>query len=180
LKTAQADGRLIMSDAAPDGIRVWAQYAEAKDKNEVESKTDADTAADVALIKRTTDILYYVVLQVSAAILRRPGSSPQTYGTDMHTVFARVVRGMNLPGIGEIGVEQSFDKDGLARYGADGSIRTDVVLRNEQGIIIAIYDLKTGNAIIAPSRAKELRIMTGAGADVPVIELHSARPPLKR
>jgi hypothetical protein len=72
-------------------------------------------------------------------------------------------------------VEQSFDKDGLAKYGADGSIRTDVVLRNARDIIIAIYDLKTGNAIIRPSRARELREMTDAGPNVPVIELHAVR-----
>jgi hypothetical protein len=77
-------------------------------------------------------------------------------------------------------VEQSFDKAGLAKYGQDGSIRTDVVLRNARGIIIAIYDLKTGNAIIAPSRARELRAQTGAGPDVRVIELHAVRGPALR
>jgi hypothetical protein len=51
---------------------------------------------------------------------------------------------------------------------------------NEENRIIAIYDLKTGNAIIRPPRASELRTMTGAGADVPVIELHSTRGPARR
>ena len=77
-------------------------------------------------------------------------------------------------------MEQSFDKDDLAKYGQDGSIRTDVVLRNARGIIIAIYDLKTGNAIIAPPRARELRAMTRVGPDVPVIELHAVRGPAYR
>jgi hypothetical protein len=180
LKAAQADGRLIMSDAAPDGIRVWTQYAEAKDRDEVQSKTDADAAADAALIERTTAILHNIVLRVSGAVIRRPGSSPREFGTDVHTVFAAAVRGLNLPGIGRTGVEQSFDKDGEAHYGKDGSIRTDVVLRNEKGIIIAIYDLKTGNAVIRPSRAKVLRDMTGSGPDVPVIELHAIRGPAYR
>jgi hypothetical protein len=98
----------------------------------------------------------------------------------VHTEFARVVRALNLPEIGRVGVEQSFDAEGLAHWGADGSIRTDVLLRNKQGIIIAIYDLKTGNAIIRPSRAKELRTMTRAGPDVPVIELHAVRGPMYR
>jgi hypothetical protein len=84
---------------------------------------------------------------------------------------------LNLPGIGKEGVEQSFDAEGEARYGKDGSIRTDVVLRNKQDRIIAIYDLKTGNAVVRPPRAKELRAMTRAGPDVPVIELHSIRGP---
>jgi len=175
LGAVQGSGRLILSDVTPDGIRAWAQYAEAKDRDEVQNKTDADSAAEAALVERTTAILHYVVLLVSSVIARRPGSSAQTYGTNVHTAFAEAVRKMNLPGIGQIGVEQSFDKDGLASYGADGSIRTDVVLRNPKGVIIAIYDLKTGNAIIRPSRAKELRTLTGAGPDVPVMELHSVR-----
>jgi retron-type reverse transcriptase len=79
-----------------------------------------------------------------------------------------------------MGVEQSFDSEGKARYGQDGSIRTDVVLRNEEGEIVAIYDLKTGEAIIRPSRAVELRAKTRAGPDVPVIELHSVRGPMRR
>jgi hypothetical protein len=124
--------------------------------------------------------LHKVVLAVATAVIRRPGSTPRDFGTAVHTEFARAVRTLNLPGIGRIGVEQSFDKDGEARWGADGSIRTDVVLRNPKGIIIAIYDLKTGNAIIRPPRANELRTMTGAGSDVPVIELHAVRGPVNR
>ena len=177
---AQARDRLIMSDAAPDGIRVWTQYAEAKDREEVQSKTDVDAAADAALIERTTAILHNVVLQVSGVVIRRPGSSPREFGTDVHTAFARAIRALNLPGIGTEGVEQSFDQLGLARYGRDGSIRTDVVMRNNKGTIIAIYDLKTGDAIIRPPRSAELRIMTKAGPDVPVIELHAVKGPKRR
>jgi hypothetical protein len=161
---------LVMSDASPDGIRVWTQYAQA------ENNSNRDAAA----VARTTVILHNIVTQVSAAVLRRLGSSPREYGTDVHTAFARVVREPDLPGIGKKGVEQSFDREGEARYGKDGSITTDVVLRNEEGKIIAIYDLKIGSAIIRPSRAAELRAMTGAGPDVPVIELHSSRPPKRR
>ena len=58
---AQAGDRLIMSDASPDGIRVWTQYAEAKDKDEVQNNTDADAVADAALIERTTALLHKVV-----------------------------------------------------------------------------------------------------------------------
>jgi hypothetical protein len=95
----------------------------------------------------------------------------------VHKLFADTVRVLILPDIGTLQVEQSFDKDGAANYGADGSIRTDVILRNKKGQIIAIFDLKTGNAIISPSRARELRAMTRAGPEVPVIELHSAKGP---
>ena len=180
LGAAQARDRLIMSDAAPGGIRVWTQYAELKDRDAVQDDTDVDSAADAALIERTTELLHTVVLQVAGSVIRRPGSTPREFGTAVHTELARVVRALNLPGIGKIGVEQSFDAKGLARWGTDGSIRTDVVLRNRKGEIIAIYDLKTGNAIIEPSRARELRAMTGARPDVPVIELHAVRGPVNR
>jgi hypothetical protein len=173
---------LIKSDTAPGGISVWTKYAEAKSADEVQNKSDADpvAAADAKLIEQTTEILHKVVLAAATAVIRRPGSTPQQFGTAVHTAFAAAVRNLKLPGIGTTGVEQSFDKNGLARYGQDGSIRTDVVLRNAKDIIIAIYDLKTGNAIIAPSRARELRAMTGAGPNVPVIELYAVRGPAYR
>jgi hypothetical protein len=85
------------------------------------------------------------------------------------------VRAQNLPGIGTNGVEQSFDAEGLARYGLDGSIRTDVVLRNEKQQIIAIYDVKTGNATMRPVREAEIRAFTRVGRDVPVIILRAVR-----
>jgi hypothetical protein len=179
LDPTRAFAGLIKSDAAPGGIKVWTKYAEAKDADSVPGKSDVDpdTAADVKLVEQTTDILHKVVLAVATAVIRRPGSTPREFGTDVHIAFANAVRFMNLPGIGQKGVEQSFDKDGETRYGKDGSIRTDVVLRNPQGVIIAIYDLKTGNAIIRPSRARELRAKTGSGPEVPVIELHAVRGP---
>jgi len=86
--------------------------------------------------------LHKVVLAVATAVIRRPGSSPQQFGTAVHTVFAAAVRSMNLPGIGRTGVEQSFDKGGLAKYGQDGSIRTDVVLRNAKGVILPFTILR--------------------------------------
>jgi hypothetical protein len=160
----------VISDATPDGVRAWAQYAEAVDARN----------RDEAAIVRTTKILDNTLLAVSTAVVRRADISPQMFGTTVHVVFARAVREQDLPGIGRTGVEQSFDKEGEARYGKDGSIRTDVVLRNEEKQIIAIYDLKTGNATVRLPRAEELRAMTGAGADVPVIELHATRGPARR
>jgi hypothetical protein len=73
-------------------------------------------------------------------------------------------------------VEQSFDPDGLARYGLDASIRTDVILRNAKGEIIAIYDVKTGAATIGPVREAKIRIFTRVGRDVPVIIMRAIRP----
>jgi hypothetical protein len=46
---------------------------------------------------------------------------------------------MNIPGIGEDGIEQSFSIGDLVRYGASDSVRTDVILRNDQtGEILAV------------------------------------------
>jgi hypothetical protein len=61
------------------------------------------------------------------------------------------------------------------RYGSKGSIRTDVVLRNDSGEVIAIYDVKTGNAYLDAARVRELRAKTGAGPNVPIVEMHISR-----
>jgi hypothetical protein len=61
-----------------------------------------------------------------------------------------------------------------------GSIRTDVTLRNEQGDIIAIYDLETGNQTMSVSRANELRELTRSAPDTPVLELNVVRGPSKK
>ena len=44
------------------------------------------------------------------------------------------------------------------------------MLRDREGIPIAVYDLKTGNARLTPSRVRELREGLGQ-PDIPVIEL---------
>jgi hypothetical protein len=97
----------VMSDANPDGSTAWAQYAQADNKKH----------RDAAATARTTSVLHNTLMQVSSAVVRRPGASPANYGTDVHTTFARTVRTLNLPGIGETGVEQSFDA--RARHGTE-------------------------------------------------------------
>jgi hypothetical protein len=77
---------------------------------------------------------------------------PQYYGI----AFGVAVKWANLPGVGDI--ERTFSlEDSDPRYGLAASIRTDVTLRNIQGDIIAIYDVKTGDERISRSRAEELR-----------------------
>ena len=80
------------------------------------------------------------------------------------------LRTLNIPGIREEGGEQSFDLGRIARYGLEGSVRTDIVLRDRSGIPIAVYDLKTGNAKLTPSRVREIRDGVGR-PNIPVIEL---------
>lgn len=105
------------------------------------------------------------------------GSGP-TFGTRVHGVFADAVRESNIPGIGTRGVESSFSAGGLVRYGLDGSVRTDITLRTDldgTGAVVAIFDLKTGTAVLSPSRADTLRRAASVGSYVPVIELHAVR-----
>ncbi len=104
-----------------------------------------------------------------------PDSTPSAYGIAVHKSFANAVIALDLPGIGRSGVEQTFSLTDAIYYGAAGSVRTDVVLRNDGGEVIAIYDLKTGGARLTSSRAQELRTKTGALPNVPVIELHFLR-----
>jgi hypothetical protein len=88
--------------------------------------------------------------------------------------FATAVRIANFRGIRFFDVETTFGADG-ARYGSRDSIRTDVVLRNDAGDIIAICDAKTLGATLKASRVRELRQKTGTGPEVPIIEMHVTR-----
>jgi hypothetical protein len=120
-----------------------------------------------AVIDRNTEML--LDLLTASVHAMGEGVGP-LFGTRVHVDFAARVKQMDLPGIGIDGVEQSFHLGEAMRYGAAGSIRTDVILRNAVGTPVAIYDLKTGNAKLTPSRIKELR--DGARApNVPIIEL---------
>ena len=118
-------------------------------------------------IDRTTERLLSILTETVESL--GAGSGP-IFGIQAHFEFAKRVKALNIPGIREKGVEQSFDLGRIVRYGLDGSVRTDIVLRDRSGIPIAIYDLKTGNAKLTPSRVQELRNAVGR-QDIPVIEL---------
>ena len=126
-------------------------------------------------IDGTTDKLINTLDAVSEIV--GPGSG-SLYGVAVHTEFARSVRAQDLPGIGKDGVEQSFSLSDVARYGLDGTIRTDVVLRDPESNNdrpIAVWDVKTGGARLGGSRVREIREYLGVGSDVPIIELHVTR-----
>jgi len=127
------------------------------------------------LIDGTTDKLVDIMKDV---VERTPAGSGPLYGIEIHTAFARTLREANLPGIGMGGVEQSFFEREVADYGYDGSIRTDVVLRDPEdlsGKPIAVLDVKTGNAVLSGRRVDEIRAAIGVPDDVPVIEFHIIR-----
>jgi hypothetical protein len=55
-----------------------------------------------------------------------------------------------------------------------------MTLRNAQGDIIAIYDVKTGDARMSVSRANELRELTRSPPNTPVFELNIVRGPSRK
>jgi len=130
----------------------------------IEDTSPKDNPAIVATTRTLTSILSVIADDAG------PGFG-STYGTRVHKLFADAVRLNDLPGIGRDGVEQSFIGGDKADYGEEGSIRTDVIVRGAAGEIIAIYDLKTGDAFLSPRREQALRSESGARPDVPVIVL---------
>jgi hypothetical protein len=140
------------SDATPDALRSGAKYAQ------IDKVNNAKTGNPV--IDRTTDMLVDALEE--SVLAMGPGSGAR-FGTAVHVDFANRVRRLDLPGIGQKGVEQGFRFDPLDlipyRYGLAGSIRTDVTLRDPKDPDqrpIAVYDLKTGNAVLKPRRVKEI------------------------
>lgn len=125
-------------------------------------------------IDETSDALSDVLTDVIEKLEYLPSISASKYGIAVHVLFGIEVSLKQLPGVGDI--ERTFSpEDADPYYGVAGSIRTDVTLRNIQGDIIAIYDVKTGNARISQARADELRLKTGAAPPTPVFELNVTR-----
>ena len=158
------------SDAQPDGVRAGDRYAQI-----IQKLNTAVTGNPV--IDRTTGFLLDALEQ---SVLAMGSGSGNVFGTKVHTDFARRVKALDLPGIGQTGVEQSFDFDWermlLLRpgYGAPFSIRTDVALSDPKSPDqrpIAVYDLKTGNAVLTPAREAQLRDRLGQRKDLPIIVL---------
>lgn len=126
-------------------------------------------------IDAKTDLLVDLVSEIVTKV--GPGSGP-LYGMRIHNGSAELVRALDIPGIGRHGVEQSFSAGDLVRYGLDGSVRTDMVLRDGRGPlapILAVWDIKTGNARLDARRVTDLRENLGIGPDVPIIEIHIRR-----
>jgi hypothetical protein len=131
-------------------------------------------------VDRTSDLLVDELREVSEAA--GEGAGPN-FGVAVHVEFASRVRELDLPGIGIHGVEQSFSAGDVVRYGLDGSIRTDVVLRSgrgDSGDIQAVWDVKTGTARLTEGRIREIREALGIGPEVPIIELHVRRGVTKK
>jgi hypothetical protein len=158
-----------LSDASPEGLQPGSRYAQNKINN---------ASTGNPLIDRTTEFLLDALAQTARAI--GPGRGP-VFGIRVHTDFGRRVKALDLPGIGEDGVEQSFHfnfPEDVA-YGFQNSIRTDVALtdpKNPARGPIVVYDLKTGNAVLTARRAAEIRaafdkVLNGKQNGLPIIVL---------
>lgn len=117
-----------------------------------------------------TEKIMDVLDQVLSTIGPGAGNS---YGSFVHSSAANILREMNIPGIGEDGIEQSFQFGDVVRYGLSNSVRTDVILRHDQtGEILAVWDIKTGSASLNPKRVAQIRQNLDISDDIPVIEVH--------
>lgn len=125
-------------------------------------------------IDETTEKLRGLLEKVVNA--RGEGYGPR-YGTAIHVDFGEAVNAAVRSGElrGDIMVEHTYPEGEGIQFGSKGTIRTDIVLRNELGEVIAIYDVKTGGAYLDVKRVAQLRARTGAGPGVPIIEMHIQR-----
>ena len=91
-------------------------------------------------------------------------------GTKKHAAFKKIVDNFKNA---NYKTEISFLNGEVVKYGTKGSSRLDAVLLDEKGNIIAVFDLKTGNAKLSTSQIDKIHANLPEGAkDVPVIEIH--------
>jgi hypothetical protein len=146
-------------------VRPGAQYATTIDLG---GKSSGDPRVD-----RTSKALEDILTKVADEM---PDGAGPVYGIAVHFAFANAVRAAELLGIGRDDVEQSFDEKKIVRYALDGSVRTDISLWDESHTkVIAIYDLKTGNATLSTARRLQLRSNVPGGFDAHVIVLRIRR-----
>jgi hypothetical protein len=158
----------VNGDPAAPNVQQVALQVDMSDAMTGISTIDDTTKALTEILVRTFETMEWV------------GLSPARFGTALHVAFALQVRFAGLPGIGLGDVETTFSLEPNARYGSKGSIRTDVILRNAAGEIIAIYDVKTGNADLSERRVNEILRKTRAAPGTPVIQLHLTRGPSRK
>ena len=168
---AQPSVEVLRINGAGVGTNLaWRRYAE----------VGGLSSEDQHEVDETTEILSKLLARINGTVARVPGLTPQAYGMLVHTQFAIAVKALQLPQHLRhltLQVEQSFDLSGPTRYGQPRSIRTDVILRNAQGVIIAIYDVKTGDAEMRPSTEQKYREYTKVNPSVRLFILRANRGP---
>jgi RHS repeat-associated protein len=90
------------------------------------------------------------------------------YGTRVHSAFASEIKAL---GRSDVFSEVSYLHGDVVPYGTPGSVRLDAIV-GTPGAPTAIYDLKTGSAVLTPSRIDQIRAQLPQGfQDIPVLEL---------
>ena len=88
---------------------------------------------------RLQGLIANVIAKANVSI---PGeANPMVFGTRMHKLLRDEVEAAKIPGVT---AEESFIDGKAANYGEIGTIRTDVLLRDASGKIVAVWDWKTG------------------------------------
>ncbi|UFS73602.1 hypothetical protein LPB73_16815 [Tardiphaga sp. 37S4] len=164
-------------------LTIKAGYKDDQDRDElgrwtseggVTVETSDGFLTGIPSIDETSQALSDTLVSVMETLEYLPTMSASQYGIAVHAAFGAAVSLQDLPGVGDI--ERSFSLDAVdPTYGMAGTIRTDLTLRDIQGDVIAIYDVKTGNARMSSARADELREMTRSSPNTPVFELNVVR-----
>lgn len=164
-------------------VRLYRKYSEDQPRGHdgrwIDTGRDVETTGSVTPIVNEAPTGNLEIDSITEKLLEKladvldvagPGSGP-AYGTRVHALFADAVRNSGIP---NLGVERSWlDANEVSQYGLQNSIRTDVVLRgyDDSSGVKAIWDLKTGGAILTEDRAARIRMHVGVDATVPVIQL---------
>lgn len=148
----------------------WTETGAGDDVDATGSVTPIENSASTGDIE--IDSVTDKLLEKLAVVLDATGSgSGPIYGIRVHTAFVEAVRNSGIP---NLEVEGSwFNARSILQYGLEGSIRTDVLLcgYDDASGVRAIWDLKTGGAVLTESRAAQIRAHVGVDQSVPVIQL---------
>jgi hypothetical protein len=136
---------------------------------------DASALTGIDNIDETTKRLAKILARSVDEVGHVPGAA--RYGTAVHVAFEFNVFFEGIRGIGPGDIEPSFSLP-PGYPSAKTTVRPDVVLRNDIGDIIAIYDVKTGDEGLDRARRAEFRAATGVDRTVPIIELRVCNDPI--
>lgn len=97
-----------------------------------------------------------------------PGKGP-AHGTRVHTAFEDEVGALDRD---NLRTEVSFKNGAEVRRGTRGSVRMDVIEVDASGNVLAVYDLKTGSAVLTSARIARIRShLPPCSANVPIKEI---------
>jgi RHS repeat-associated protein len=126
-----------------------------------------ETKATAQAAVNKVDELFELLKDLAKQAADKMGSgNGAPHGTKTHSVFERLVKGL---GRGDLNTEMSYKGGELVRRGTPGSVRADVV----QGPVEApnaIYDLKTGGAMLTDRRVDQIQSHI-PGGKAPVVQV---------